>query len=106
MTLENLQGVDLVADQAERMIKLYRATGKVTDDVRGDRHPVAFVKNLNGLNAVVKRGLRGTLPCPDRYVALIGFIFVGYDGIDGKTILNSGDICAIADREIGRNSVR
>lgn len=77
------------------MLKHYRAAGKITNDVRRDRHPVAVGENLNRLNAVVKRGLRGTLPCLDRRMSLMGFTFIFHDGICGKAVLNVGDIATM-----------
>jgi hypothetical protein len=38
--------------------------------------------------------------------ALMGFTFIFYNSVGGKTVLNAGDIAAITYRKIGRNSMR
>ncbi|CAH0290354.1 Uncharacterised protein [Enterobacter ludwigii] len=83
------------------MCKHHGATGKITDNVRGDYYPIAFRENFNGVNAIVERITRRALPRFDCRVPPMGFTFVEHDGIEGKTALNAGNIGTIADRKIG-----
>ncbi len=82
------------------MCKHHGATGKITDNVRGDYYSIALRENFNGVNAIVEGSPRRALPRFDCRVPPMGLPSSNTTA-SSKTALNAGNIGTIADRKIG-----